>query len=377
MIRVFESCGFEYVVLRPVKYGRDGDPVLLAARKEYLGTATTTVELRPLHVTHETTAKVRARLSEELQLSNFMHHHNIGKVLGYAVEGRQPYLVMEHMPGCSLETILDAAALVKRKVSVGFAVTFALAIADALDHAHRCVDEKGRSLHIVHRAVSPANIQISQRGQVKLVNFGSAYSELIGRYRTPTGLLRGDAAYIAPEVLCEFQAPKNRRRASARPPPDQRADIFSLGLILLGALTGWHPLDPPDSLEDEVSAFVLPGTQVETEPAIPFEVLTARLLNFGSKDVDRATKRLAERLRRIIAKALQVAPSERYQSALAMADDLRGYMRDSWPKYHEGELAAEMAALIRAARKLDEHVAYGVTEPGILPTPVDVPGNIP
>jgi serine/threonine protein kinase len=377
MIRVFESCGFEYVVLRPIKYGRDGDPVLLAARKEYLGTDTTTVELRPLHVTHETAVHVRARLSEELQLSNFMRHCNIGKVLGYAVEGNQPYLVLEHMPGCSLETVLDAAALVNRKVSAGFAVTVALAIADALDHAHRCAGEKGRPLHIVHRAVSPANIQISQRGQVKLVNFGSAYSELIGRYRTPTGLLRGDAAYIAPEVLREFQTPRKRRHASARTPPGQRADIFSLGLVLLGEITGWHPLDPPDSLEDAVSTFTLPGTRVETEPAIPLEVLTARLLNFGSKDVDRATKRLADRLRRIIAKALQVEPSERYQSAIAMADDLRGYMRDSWPRYHEGELAAEMAAITRAARKLDEHAAYGVTEPGILPTPVDMPGSIP
>ncbi|MDY7229474.1 serine/threonine-protein kinase [Hyalangium rubrum] len=377
MIRVFESCGFEYLVLRPIKYGRDGAPVLLAARREYLGTDTTTVELRPLHVTHETAVQVRARLSEELQLSKFLSHRNIGKVLGYAVEENQPFLVLEHVPGCSLETVLDASALVKRKVSVGFAVTVALAVANALGHAHQCLGEKEHPLHIVHRAVSPANIQISQRGQVKLVNFGSAYSELIGRYRTPTGLLRGDAAYIAPEVLREFQTPRNRRRAAARTPPDKRADIFSLGLVLLGEITGWHPLDPPDSLEDEASAFVLPGTRVETEPAIPLEVLTARLLNFGSEDVNRATKRLAQRLRRIIAKALQVDPSERYQSTLDMADDLRGYMRDSWPKYHEGELAAEMAALIRAARKLDEHVAYGVTEPGILSTPVDVPWNIP
>src|SRR5688572_6720658 len=77
MIRVFESCGFEYLVLRPIKYGRDGAPVLLAARREYLGTDTTTVELRPLHVTHETAVQVKARLSEELQLSRFLSHRNI------------------------------------------------------------------------------------------------------------------------------------------------------------------------------------------------------------------------------------------------------------------------------------------------------------
>jgi serine/threonine-protein kinase len=378
MIRVFESCGFEYMVLRPIKYGLDGDPVLLAARKEYLGTATTTVELRPLFATQKKPAtEVKARLSEELQLGKHLQHPNIGQVLGYAIDGAQSFLVLEHEPGCSLETILDAAALVKRKVSVGFAATVALAIADALDRAHRTVDEKGRPLHVVHRAVSPANIQISRRGQVKLVNFGAAYSELIGRYRTPTGLLRGDAAYIAPEVLRAFQVPTNRRRTPARTPPDKRADIFSLGLVLLGALTGWHPLDPPDSVEAGREAHLLPGTEVETTPAIPLEALAARLLHFGSKDVERATKRLAERLRRIIARALQVDPAERYQSALTLADELRGYMSDSWPKYHEGNLAAEMATLISAARKLDEHVAYSVMEASILPAPVDQPWNSP
>ncbi|HYH97709.1 MAG TPA: hypothetical protein VD972_17175, partial [Hyalangium sp.] len=115
--------------------------------------------------------------------------------------------------------------------------------------------------------------------------------------------------------------------------------------------------------------------QVETTPTIPLEILTARLLHFGSKDVERATRRLAERLRRIIAGALQVDPAERHQSALTLADELRGYMSDSWPKYHERNLAAEMATLISAARKLDEHVAYSVTESGILPAPVDQPWN--
>ena len=104
--------------------------------------------------------------------------------------------------------------------------------------------------------------------------------------------------------------------------------------------------------------------------------LTARLLNFGEEDVERTTKKLDVRLCRIIAKALQVDPSERYQSALTLADDLRGYLSDYWPKYRAGDLAAEMTLLIRAARKLNEHVAYSVTTPGILPALVDQPWNV-
>ena len=66
-----------------------------------------------------------------------------------------------------------------------------------------------------------------------------------------------------------------------------------------------------------------------------------------------------------------------YRKLRRQLKDLRGYLSDSWPKYHEENLAAEMATLIRAARKLDEHVAYSVTESGILPAPVDQPWNSP
>ena len=366
MMDVFESSGFEYKILRPIQHTRDGEPVLLATRREYLGVATTAVDLRPLHVTHENAQRVRARLSEELQLSRLLRHPHVGEVLGVAVNGEQPYVVMEHVSGCSLETALNAAALVKRKVSIGFATTVAQAVAEALEHAHQCVDDEGRPLHAVHRAVAPANIQISQRGRVKLVNFGSAYSELFGRPRTPEGLLRGAATYAAPEVLRELQAPRNRRRARARAAPGKRADIFSLGLVLLGALTGWHPLDPPDSSKEQLLPLP-PGTQAEVTPSIPLELLAARLLRFGPKDVERAGRGLPARLRQIVARALRVDPSERYPSALALADELRGFRSAQWPQYREQELAAEVAALISAAKKLDRSVAYSVTEPGVLP----------
>jgi eukaryotic-like serine/threonine-protein kinase len=367
MVHVFESCGFEYKVIRPIQLAREEEPVLLAARREYFGEKTTLVELRPLPGATQSGSSVKARLREELHLSQHLRHPNIGKVLGFAVDGKHVYRVMEHLVGCTLETALDAAALARRKVSVGFAATVALAVAEALEHAHQCVDERGRPLHVVHRAVSPANIHISQRGHVHLVNFGSAWSEMLERLRTPEGLLRGDAAYLAPEVLREFLQPRKNRRAKGRTPPDRRADVFSLGLVLLGVLAGWHPMDPPDSVEAGVEMGLPPGLQVEMTPTIPLRLLAHRILHFGPQDVQRAARKLPLRLRRIIAKALQVEPSERYPSALAMAEELRGFLSEECPTYREAEVAQERAELIRAAKKLRENVAYSVTEPGILP----------
>jgi len=367
MVHVFESCGFEYKVIRPIQLAREEEPVLLAARKEYFGEKTTLVELRPLHLTQQNATSVKARLREELQLSQHLRHPNIGEVLGFAVDGVHVDRVMEHLVGCTLETVLDAAALARRKVSVGFAATAALVVAEALEHAHQCTDERGRPLRVVHRAVSPANIHISQRGRVHLVNFGSAYSELLERLRTPEGLLRGDAAYLAPEVLRSLRGPRKRRGAKGRTAPDRRADIFSLGLVLLGMLTGWHPLDPPDTVEADGDTGLPPGLQVEMTPAIPLGPLARRLLHFGPKDVERAARKLPLRLRQIIAKALQVEPSERYPSAQAMSEELRGFMSAERPTHREAEVAEERAGLIRAAKKLRENVAYSVTEPGILP----------
>ena len=112
---------------------------------------------------------------------------------------------------------------------------------------------------------------------------------------------------------------------------------------------------------------MLPGTHVETAPIIPLGLLATRLLHFGPKQVERAARKLPIGLRRIISKALQVEPSQRYPSALAMAADLREFLSSACPTFHEAEVAAERAALLRAAKKLHANVAYSVTEPGILP----------
>ncbi len=367
MLHVFESCGFEYKVLRPIQLACDGAPVLLATRSDYFGVETTTVELRPLPIADQSIRTVKARLWEEVQVSQRLRHRHISEVLGYAVDGRTPYLVREHVTGCTLETILDAAALARRRVSVGFAATVALAVAQALEHAHQSVDEQGRPLHLVHRAVSPANIHVSKAGHVKLVNFGSAYSELSGRLQTPQWLLRGDAAYLAPELLRELQGPGKRRLAKRRTIPSKQADVFSLGLVLLGMLTGGHPLDPPDAVGAEAEAGLPPDLQVEVPPLIPLEQLAYRLLRFGPKEVQRAARRLPLRLRRILAKALQPEPAERYPSALEMAEELRGFLSEACPKYGEREVAAERTMLIGAARRLRDNAAYSVLEPGILP----------
>jgi serine/threonine-protein kinase len=221
--------------------------------------------------------------------------------------------------------------------------------------------------------VSPTNIQISHQGRVKLVNFGAAYSKLVGRHRTPDWLLKGAPAYLAPEVLRAFQLPGSRRHATARTPPGKRADLFSLGLILLGTITGWHPLDPPDALEVDAEPLLLPETRTETTPFIPLGILAARLLRFGPKDVARASSKLPERLRAIISRALQVEPPERYPSALAMADDLGEFLSSTRPQYGEAEVAAEVARLVSAAKRLDAPEAYSVAGEGVLPAPVDLP----
>jgi serine/threonine protein kinase len=99
---------------------------------------------------------------------------------------------------------------------------------EALHYAHSKGDEGGRPLRIVHRDISPQNILISFDGSVKIVDFGIAKAADQASM-TKSGAIKGKFAYMSPEQ-------------AAGKPLDNRADVFSIGLVLYELLTGVRPL---------------------------------------------------------------------------------------------------------------------------------------
>ena len=169
----------------------------------------------PQHAASEEFVKMflkEARVAASLDHANIAQVHDIGEA------GGSTFFTMEYLHGEDLRHIvryLDSRAL---RLPLEHALSIVIGAAAGLHFAHEKKGPDGRSLGIVHRDVSPANIVVTYDGGVKLVDFGIAKlatdPELSQRYA-----LKGKLAYMSPEQLHNL-------------PVDRRSDVFSLGIVL-------------------------------------------------------------------------------------------------------------------------------------------------
>jgi len=171
---------------------------------------------------------------DEARLGARLNHQNIASVLDFGEADGRYYLAMEYVDGTSLAGLLKAMRQGRRAKSldVRAIVYVTQCVLRALAYAHSLRDEKGKSLAIVHRDVSPHNILLDRSGAVKLCDFGIA----TGAYRverTEVGLIKGKVAFMSPE-----QALGERL--------DARSDLYSLGLTVVAMLGGLDQSDDSD-----------------------------------------------------------------------------------------------------------------------------------
>jgi serine/threonine-protein kinase len=373
---VFDSGGFRYETYRPLVKHRDHDTLMVVWRQPVGGGPRAQVLLKPLDAPHGCDRHARAR--EEVHLATFLRHPNIAEVYGLAEHEGVDYVVSEHMRGCFLLTVMDAAMLAERKLSPAFAASVAADVADALDRAHGSEDDMGQPLHIIHRAVSPLRIRLGFTGRVKLTNFGAAYSDLRQRLSTPPGILRGDPAYISPEILHAAMA----SRASPADPLtakgiDGRADLFSLGLVLLEMLTAEYPLDPLEALAPRLPSCFPPHIVSERPTWMRLEVLANRVLRFGPAEVERAASELPMRLQALLLRALQPNPAERFASAADLRDQLRLFLLGLKETHGPLERASELKAILQEASRRWPSSPLELIERGVLPLRPDMMDSTP
>lgn len=175
-----------------------------------------TVALKLVTVAHDESS---ARAADEAKTLARLSHPSLVQVYdaGTDTSGR-PWVVMEFVEGETMaEAVRRGPLPVHRIAEIGASV------AEGLDHVH------GQGL--VHRDVKPANVMLGRGGAVKLTDFGIA--RLVDAAKvTSTGLMVGTASYLAPEQV-------------AGEPVGPPADVYSLGLLLLEALTGKREYDGP------------------------------------------------------------------------------------------------------------------------------------
>jgi serine/threonine protein kinase len=203
------------------------------------------------------------RFSREAKALARLHHSNIVSVYDFGRAGPYYYFLMEYVDGVDLHTLIQQKALKPPEI-----LRIVVEICQALQFAH----EEG----IIHRDIKPANILLDKKGRVKMADFGLAKLAGTDGQRLPaltlaTGLM-GTPQYMAPE---QIEKPSE---------VDQRADLYSLGVVFYEMLTGELPL----------GRFPLPSQIAHTDARLDQVVLRAL-----EKEPDRRYQQASEILTQV------------------------------------------------------------------------------
>lgn len=283
--------------------------------------------------TSNNSRQVLTRFEAERSALARLDHNNITRILDAGVtESGSPFFVMELVRGDSLTEYCD-----RHKLPIRDRVELLEQICLAVHHAH----QKG----IIHRDIKPANIMVTLHdGEPvpKVIDFGIAKAldrPLVeGTLFTRYGDMVGTPQYMSPE-----QAEKSGLDL------DVRTDIYSLGAVLFELLTGTPPIEP-ESLEGKGVLGVLEtvrdnDTESPSTRATRFMALDDTVASQRATDQQHLPRLLRGELDWIALKALARDRTLRYESAAAMARDLRSYLDG-------GTVDAAAPSFIYQSRKL-------------------------
>ena len=183
------------------------------------------VALKVLHDTlkGEAAEDAAMRLRDEARVLGLVHHRAIVHVDGLIQLGGRWALIMEYVPGVSLDRLLDVGA-----VPVGPALEIIGECAAALDAATNTAGEDGQPLGLVHRDIKPPNIQLTPKGEVKVLDFGIAKADYGSRESKTTSRFSFTRGYTAPERILRMLDEEEREQGDDGP----EVDIYSLGVVL-------------------------------------------------------------------------------------------------------------------------------------------------
>lgn len=251
------------------------------------------VAIKVLKEEYTSQSKIFLRFQQEARTTSHLSHENIASVHDFGLtEGGHPFIVMDYVEGVTLAGLIEQMKVLPEDV----ALSIFQQIGRALVHAHEN--------NVIHRDLKPSNIILQKRASgewhAKVVDFGIAKVMIESEddhspKLTQTGEIFGTPLYMSPEQ-CQGQK------------VDQRSDIYSLGCLMYECLMG----KPPFSGD---STFALLMAQVSQPPA-PFREANQ-------------TARLSDALERVVFRAMEKEPGDRYQAVKDLLNDLEAVSKGS------------------------------------------------
>ena len=235
---------------------------------------TVAIKTLNLSLSEKELKEYEARFYQEAKATGKISHPNIVSLFDVGRSDGHVYMAMEYLEGQELRSIIDSG----KRLDMNRIVDIARQVAEGLAYAH--------DHHIVHRDIKPSNIMILRSGLAKITDFGIAMIPA-SSVKTMTGMVMGSPQYMSPEQVSGKKL-------------DHRADIFSLGVVLYEMLTGNAPFTG-----ENIHAIMYQTVNLNPPPPSAVNPETPRILDY------------------IVAKSLAKQADERYQSALALADDLK------------------------------------------------------
>jgi serine/threonine protein kinase len=270
---------------------------------------------------------------DEARIAANLAHPGIVQVHEFGHDTDGHFIVMEYVPGHHLGHVVTRALRARMPMPVRLGAHIVHEVARALDHAHHARDSDGKPLEIVHRDISPSNVLVSYRGDVKLMDFGVARAANRA-HRTSDGSVRGKFSYMAPEQIEGKLV-------------DARTDVFAVGVVLWEITLGRRLFSGGSDFEVIRAALEQPIPRPSSiDPAYPPE------------------------LDDLVMSALERDRDRRLASAAAIATGLKSYLRTS--PVDRDDLAGFMAVLfpdeIASSARLDEEtkVAPKTERPTVL-----------
>jgi len=260
-----------------------------------------------------------ARLSLHLQHANIVQVFDISKTPDNAY-----FLVMEFVDGCNLKSLIERQKQKNKRIDAAATIYIMMECCKALNYAHFLENpETNEPLGIVHRDISPPNILLSKRGEVKVTDFGLAKATT-QLEKTDPGVVKGKFSYLSPE-------------AALGQPVDARTDVFALGIVIWEMLAGRR--------------LFLGETDFQTVKLVQQAQIPS---------LSRINPEVDGELEKMLGQALTQDVKSRYQNAREMQDAVAGYLFS-----HKLKVTAfDIANIVKAAILTKAELKKGEMQPG-------------